>query len=61
MCGSQAKWLFRSKSLSDFRNNVNTVIKYPKLSAVDGAFLLAFPNSYMVEAGFSLADAVNKV
>jgi len=54
----EAKSLFRSKSLSDYWSNGNTATKYPKLSATVEPFLLAFPSSYMVEAGFSHANAV---
>ncbi|XP_076049445.1 zinc finger BED domain-containing protein 5-like [Oratosquilla oratoria] len=54
----EAKYLFRSKKLIDYWNNANTTTKYPKLSATAEPFLLAFPSSYMVEAGFSHAIAV---
>jgi len=53
-----AKAVFESRSLSDFWYNVNTRDKYPKLSAVAEPFLLAFPSSYMVEAGFSHVNAI---
>ena len=54
----ETKSLFRSKSLSDYWSNRNIDNKYPKLSASVESFLLAFPSSYMVEAGFSHANAV---
>jgi len=37
---------------------VNTRDKYPKLAAAAEPFLLAFPSSYMVEAGFSHVNAI---
>ena len=43
--------------LSNYWSNINAVTKYPNLSAVVEIFLLAFPSTYMVEAGFSHADA----
>ena len=53
-----AKAVFESRSLSDFWYNVNTREKYPKLGAAAEPFLLAFPSSYMVEAGFSHINAI---
>jgi len=53
-----AKAVFESRSLSDFWYNVNTRDKYSKLTAAAEPFLLAFPSSYMVEAGFSHVNAI---
>jgi len=53
-----AKAVFESRSLSDFWYNVNARDKYPKLAVAAEPFLLAFPSSYMVEAGFSHVDAI---
>jgi len=53
-----AKAAFKSRSLSDFWHKVNTRDKYPKLAAAAEPFLLAFPSSYMVEAGFSHVNAI---
>ena len=47
-----------NKGLREFWINENNVAKFPKLCAVAEPFLLAFPSSYMVEAGFSHANAV---
>ena len=59
MCvGLEAKSLFKSKTLSDYWSNGNINSKYPKFSAAIELILLAFPSSYMVEAGFSHANAV---
>jgi len=52
------KGVFDSRSLSDFWCNVNTRDKYPKLAAAAEPFLLVFPSSYMVEAGFSHVSAI---
>ena len=54
----KSKSLFQSKSHSNNWSNVNTLIKYPKLSAAVEALLLVFPGSYMVEAGFRHINAV---
>ena len=54
----EAKSLFRSKSLCDYWSNGNTTSKYPNLSAAVEPFLLAFSSLYMVEAGFSHANAL---
>ena len=54
----EASALFRRKGLREFWINENNVAKYPQLCAVVQPFLLAFPSSYMVEAGFSHANAV---
>lgn len=54
----EASALFRRKTLREFWINENNVAKYPQLCAVVEPFLLAFPSSYMVEAGFSHANAV---
>ena len=54
----EASALFRRKGLREFWINENNVAKYPQLCAVVEPFLLAFPSSYMVEAGFSHANAV---
>jgi len=51
----EARALFRSKGLREFWINENNVVKYPQLSAIAEPFFLAFPSSYMVEAGFSHA------
>jgi len=53
-----AKTVFESRSLSDFWHKVNTRDRYPKLAAAAKPFLLAFPSSYMVEAGFSHVSAI---
>jgi len=53
-----AKVVFESRSLSDFWYNVNTRDKYSKLAAAAEPFLLAFPSSYMVHAGFSHVNAI---
>lgn len=53
-----ASALFKRKGLREFWINENNVAKYPQLCAVFKPFLLAFPSSYMVEAGFSHVNAV---
>ena len=53
-----AKSLFEHKTLTEYWTNINTASKYPKLRARAQYFLLAFPTSYMVEAGFSHANAI---
>ena len=53
-----AKAMFESRSLSDFWYNVNTRDRYSKLAAAAEPFLLAFPSSYMVHAGFSHVNAI---
>jgi hypothetical protein len=53
-----AKAVFERRSLSDFWYNVNTRDKYPKLATAAEPFILAFPSSHMVEAGFSHVSAV---
>jgi len=53
-----AKVVFESGSLSDFWYNVNTRDNYPKLAAAAERFLLGFPSSYMVEAGFSHVNVI---
>jgi len=45
-------------NLGDFWYNVKARDKYPKLAVAAEPFLLAFPSSYMVEAGFSHVDAI---
>lgn len=52
----EAKISFESRSLGDFWYKNCT--KYPKLVVATEPFLLAFPSSYMVEAGFSHANAI---
>ncbi|XP_023222959.1 SCAN domain-containing protein 3-like [Centruroides sculpturatus] len=42
----------------EFWSNNNIATKYPKLRAEAEPFLLAFPTSYVVEAGFSHANAI---
>ncbi|XP_003369530.1 putative zinc finger protein [Trichinella spiralis] len=54
----EAELLFKHKSLSKFWSSVNITNKYPKLSAAAQPFLLAFPSSYQVEAGFSHVNAI---
>lgn len=54
----EAKALFKNNILSEYWSNINTATKYPKLRAAAEPFLLAFPTSYMVEAGFSHANAI---
>ena len=54
----EARALFRRKGLREFWINEINVAKYPQLSAAAEPFLLAFPSSYMVEAGFSHANAI---
>ena len=49
----EAKALFKSRNLSEYWSNINTANKYPKLRTAAGPFSLAFPSSYMVEAGLS--------
>jgi len=51
----EARALFRRKGLREFWINENNVAKYPQLSAIAEPFFLAFPSSYIVEAGFSHA------
>ena len=53
-----AKAMFESRSLSDFWYNVNTRDKYRKLAAAAEPFLLVFPSSCMMEAGFSHVDEI---
>jgi hypothetical protein len=50
--------VFESRSLSDFWYNVNTRDKYRKLAAAAEPFLLVFPSSCMMEAGFSHVDEI---
>lgn len=54
----EAKALLRRKSLSDYWRSVNTVVKYPRLCAVVEPFLLYFPSSNIVEAGFNHVSAI---
>ncbi|KRZ66133.1 SCAN domain-containing protein 3 [Trichinella papuae] len=54
----EAKLLFKHKSFSEFWSNVNITTKYPKLSAAAQTFLLAFPSSNLVEAGFSHVNGI---
>ncbi|KAF2350822.1 hypothetical protein FHG87_018422 [Trinorchestia longiramus] len=54
----EAKALFERKTLTEYWSHVRTATKYPKLKARAEALLLAFPTSYMVEAGFNHADAI---
>ncbi|XP_064117686.1 SCAN domain-containing protein 3-like [Macrobrachium nipponense] len=54
----EASALFRRKGLSELWINENNVAKYPRLCEVVEPFLLAFPSSYIAEAGFSHAYAV---
>ncbi|XP_067120801.1 zinc finger BED domain-containing protein 5-like [Centruroides vittatus] len=54
----KAKALFKNKNFSEFWNNNNIATKYPKLRAEAKPFLLAFPTSHMVEAGFSHTNAI---
>ena len=59
MCADlEAKFLFKSLTLCEYWSNVNINKQYPKLSATVEPFLLAFPSSYMVEAGFSHANSI---
>ena len=51
-----AKISFGSRSLGDFWYENCT--RYPKLVLATEPFLLTFPSSYMVEAGFSHANAI---
>ena len=50
--------LFKRKDPREFWIKKNTIAKYPQLCAVVEPFLLAFPSSYLVEAGFSHANAI---
>ncbi|KAF2358935.1 Ribonuclease H-like domain [Trinorchestia longiramus] len=54
----EAKALFERKTLTEYWTHVNTATKYPKLKARAEALLLTFPTSFMVEAGFSHANAI---
>lgn len=56
----EVRALFRKKGLHKFWINENNIAKYPQLCAAVEPFLLAFPSSYMVEAGFSHSTAVLK-
>ena len=46
----ETKALFKSECLSEYWSNINAATKYAMLTATE-PFLLAFPNSYMVEVG----------
>ena len=52
----ETKALFKSKCLNEYWSNINAATKYPMLTATE-PFLLAFPNSYMVEVGLSNVNA----
>ena len=54
----EAKALFKSKNLAEYRSNINMATKYPKFSAAVEQFLLAFPTSHMVEASFGHVNAI---
>lgn len=54
----EAKVLFKRGNISGYWRNINIATKYPKLRAAAEPFLLAFPTSYMVEAGFSHANTI---
>jgi len=54
----ETRALFSRKGLREFCINENNVTKYPSFLQYSEPFLLAFPNSYMVEAGFSHANAL---
>ena len=54
----KVKAFFKSKYLSEYWSNINTASKYTKLKAATELFLLAFPTSYMVEAGFSHVNVI---
>ena len=59
MCADlEAKSLFKGLTLSEYWSNVTINNKYPRLSAAVEPLLLAFPSSYMVEAGFSHANSI---
>ena len=54
----EAETLFKNNGLGSFWVNVNILNKYPKLCGKVLPFLLAFPCSYLVETGFSHANAL---
>ncbi|KAF2367302.1 hypothetical protein FHG87_001946 [Trinorchestia longiramus] len=54
----EAKALFERKTLTEYWTHVSIATKYPKLKARAEASLLAFPTSYMVEAGVSHVKAI---
>ena len=54
----EAITLLKSRSLAEYCSNINIANKYPKLRAAAEQFLLAFPTSCIVEAGFSHVNAV---
>ena len=54
----EAKTLFKNKSMVDYWTNINITNKYHKLCAAAEPFLLAFPSTYLVEAGFSHINSI---
>ena len=55
----EAKPLFKGKNLAEYWSNIITVTTNPKLRAAVGPLLLAFPSSYMVDAGLSHVNAMS--
>ena len=53
----EARALLRRKGFHKFRISESNAAEYLQLSAAAEPFLLAFPSSYMVEAGFNHANA----
>lgn len=54
----EAKTLLENLTISKFWTNINIMQKYVKLYEVAMPFMLAFPSSYMVEAGFSHVNSI---
>lgn len=54
----EAKTLHKNLTISKFWTNINIMQKYAKLYEMAHPFLLAFPSSYMVEAGFSHVNSI---
>ena len=49
----EAKTLLKNLTIRKFWTNINIMQKYVKLYEIAQPFMLTFPSSYMVEAGFS--------
>ena len=54
----EGKALFKRKNLAEYWSNINTATESTKLRAAVKPFSLAFPTSYMIEAGISHVKAI---
>lgn len=54
----EAKTLIKNLTIHKFWTNINIKQKYVKLYEMAQPFMLAFPSSYMVEAGFSHVNSI---